>query len=171
MSLLPLTLDCLSRHTQQYFEESLGLPVTLHAAPELHPRQIALRDLTAILGLGGPVSFLIAFSLDEGLARHIEDIETQGLDIPEDEREIYLHATVAELANVILGHCTTDLGQAQHIVSMSTPVVVESPRMLGLPDSATFFRIQCHTGHGHMDIVCVSPRELFDPQMNPVSAP
>jgi CheY-specific phosphatase CheX len=131
--------------------------------------ELQLCDVTAILALGGAANVWVAFSAEIGLADAIRRIETAGFDPAEAERPEYLHAALAEVANIVLGHCTADLGALAGLVSLSTPMVIEQRRHLMRPHDVEFARVSFETSQGTLLIACITPREHFDHRLNPLS--
>jgi CheY-specific phosphatase CheX len=158
---LRLTLDSFARHTCAYFGGHLSIPL---GDPRLEADlngAIDLRELTALLAVGGTVSLLVALSTDLALAEEIQRKETQGLNIPTHEMPPYLGATLCEVLNIIAGHCTADLAESGRIVTLSPPVLIESPRLLPRPEQTSLGRASFNTPWGPLDILCAAPRERF----------
>ena len=157
-----------AKHTRQYLAECLEMEILSEQMLGTDLDEVALRDLTAILSLGGASSVMVAFSVDLSLALEIRRIETRDLRLPGEDAALYLHAALAEMANVVLGHCTADLATGTAVVTLSTPVVIESKRLLTRPDQTRFAQVAFDTPHGRLDIACIAPRDRFDAQLNPL---
>jgi CheY-specific phosphatase CheX len=167
---LQATVRSVAHRTREHFAQGLSLALGQERVVDRGLDELRLRDLTAIIGLGGAVSALVAFSVDLGLAQEIRRIETVGFKLNEPDLPLYLHDAMAEVANVVLGHSTADLSSLGGVVTLSTPVVIESPRLLGRPDQTLFSQIAFNTPYGGLDIACIAPRERFDARLNPLPA-
>jgi CheY-specific phosphatase CheX len=148
--------------TKAHFQDELGIVIastTTSLSGEINA--LALRKLTAIVSLGGPVNILAAFSFDQLLADHLMEVETTGLTLTPDERPQFLLDTVAETINVVLGHATTELAEVGNAVVLSAPVVLEDGGKLRRPKGAIFISVSHETAHGVLDVDLIAPRHLF----------
>jgi CheY-specific phosphatase CheX len=157
--MLRATVDAVSHHAQAHVAGALGL--TLLGEPEVIEGEQALKllDMTAIISLGGAANVLVAFTFETALSDQIRLIETQGLPMTPEEFAKCLPETLAETANIIAGHCTKDLERARHLVTMSTPVVIESRHLLCSAGRAHYKKVSYQTTLGKMQIICVAPRD------------
>jgi CheY-specific phosphatase CheX len=130
-------------------------------ANELH-----LQDMTAIAGLGGPISLLIAFSFELRLLDAIFEQITQGITVTEDERPLLIRDTAAEMVNTILGRCTADIQIINQSITLSPPVIVEDARCIHRPKNAVFASMRVRTDKGYVSVGILAPREMFDDQLN-----
>jgi len=156
-------------HCRIHFCQELGIEVTDESSEVGEVSRMALRDLTAIIGLGGSVNLLVAFSFDLSLANRLFERETQGIVISADECQDFLLATVAETANTILGHCTADLSENGALIAMTPPALIEQAKILHRPRGTTFARLSFQTADGQLDIDFVLPMGAFDLNLDPVS--
>lgn len=156
------TIDAVHRQTEFYLTKELGIKVLSTEVSTHTVESITLHELTSIIALGGAISFSIAFSFDQKISAEILKIETAGLDIKPEEISEYTKATVAEMANIILGHCCTQMQETEKLITMSVPMVIERAGMLHRPHDASFSRICFTTNLGAFDINCVAPTSLFE---------
>jgi CheY-specific phosphatase CheX len=171
VDLLGLALHSLAQHTQVYFSQTLQIPLS---EPVISPDMqgpITLLDLTALMALGGPVSIMVAFSVQSSLAREIQTRETQGLGIPPEEMNLYLEGALGEVLNVVAGHCTADLNQGHYPISLTPPVVIDSPRLIARPAQTRLGRTLFTSPMGELQISCAAPREPFIRHFFPAPAP
>jgi len=127
---------------------------------------VMLHDITAVAGFGVPVGLLIAFSFDQTLLGDILDKATASLPVPEEERELYLRETAAEVVNTVLGLCTADFQLKETAVSLSPPVVMEGARSIQRRGDAVFASMDIHTDKGAVSVNLFGPRHLFDDRLN-----
>ncbi len=123
--------------------------------------ELKLRNLTAVIGVSGPVRALVAFSFDMDLANHLLAIETEGLDIPSDEQVFYRLDMIAETVNLVLGHCTKNLAVTGQPIGLTPPIVLEDAGSLRRPKGAIFSSISHNTSYGVLDVVFITPPELY----------
>jgi CheY-specific phosphatase CheX len=147
--------------TKRHFGTALGLVISSETVTCGDIESLGLRDLTSIIGLGGPISLLIAFSFDTRLATYLFEIETAAICIPEQERQLYMRETTAETINIVLGHATADLAGAGNMLVLSAPVVIAEGGRLHRPKGAFFTRMTLQTAHGVLDVDFITPRHLF----------
>ena len=158
----PILLDWARR----FFAEELGLDIEASESSETNPSQLVLRDITAIVGLGGQANTCIAFSLDESLVVHVGDAMTAGIDVSDLDAESLFQDAVGELVNTIVGNSTADLEQSGRRISLTPPLVIFGQQRVSRSRDAFLYRIICQTSTGSMDIDLVGPRPLFDDQLN-----
>ncbi len=127
---------------------------------------VNLHDITAVAGFGVPVGLLVAFSFDQTLLGGILDKTTAALPIPEEERQLYLRETAAEVVNTVLGLCTADFQLRETVVSLSPPVVMEGARCIPQRGDALLASMDIHTDKGAVSINLFGPHELFDDCLN-----
>jgi CheY-specific phosphatase CheX len=133
---------------------------------ELGQEFVKLHDITAVAGFGLPVGLLIAFSFDQTLLGDILDKATGTLPVPDDERELYLRETAAEVVNTVLGLCTADFDLKDTAVSLSPPVVMEGARDIQRRGDAVFASMEILTDKGAVSVNLFGPRHLFDDSLN-----
>ena len=156
----------LAGRTKSYLAEQAGIDVTeVHAAME-DVEHLKLRHATAIIGVGGSVGLLVAFSFSHELADILYKRLTAGIKIPADQEAVYRDATVTEIANVIIGNCTADFADHGERVSVSPPVLLEDTKSIYRMKNAMFGTVAMVTPHGPFDIHMVGPLGMFDSQLN-----
>jgi CheY-specific phosphatase CheX len=128
--------------------------------------KLDLHDITAIAGMGGSVGLLVAFSFQRGLLDVLYRSVTSTFTVPEDEVDLYVRETAAEIVNTILGLCTSDLQTPNQAITLSPPVIIDEARCIQRPNDAVFASMRIVTVHGAVDVGLVGPRELFDAKIN-----
>ena len=120
--------EIITRHTRAYLENELGLAIDevidLSGAGD---NTLQLRDYSVVIGMGGSVNILAAFSFDRSLAIGLLDVLSEGFEIAEEEHEEYLRANLAEIVNMILGFSTSDLASEDQAVTLTPPPRVRQP--------------------------------------------
>jgi CheY-like chemotaxis protein/CheY-specific phosphatase CheX len=161
----PAMAAVLSR-TRDYLQDEIGLKVN-RAKPRIgNMDALQLRDVTAVVCTDGPVKLIIAFSFQRPLLEFAQNVLTASLDVPEEERELYLRETAAEIVNLILGHATADLAEEDNDMRLSPPIVLDQEKNILRPKKAIFASIEMATNHGILDINLIGPSDLFDQYLN-----
>jgi CheY-specific phosphatase CheX len=149
--------------TCHYFETEFGISVTKVDAAVDNRDSLTLLDMTAIIGMGGLVNLLIAFSFQDGLINALYQRMTRDMQVEPDEVEMYREAAAGEIVNTILGHCTIDLQKLDRRgISMTPPVILDRAKTIRRTKNSMFFSRGLNTTFGQMSINLVRPLELFD---------
>ncbi len=162
----PKVWKAVVRHACCYLQDEIAVTVESTPARADGPNLITLRDVTAIVGTGGPVSLLIAFSFDRSLAEYLFHVATEGMALSEQERDTFARDAVGDAVNIILGQSTADLAEAGNDMVLSPPIIIEGRRSVFRPKTATFASMSLVTNHGVVDLDFVGPKELFDNKLN-----
>lgn len=126
---------------------------------------LALREITVIVGLTGPISLLVSLSFSAELIKALFERFTADIDVPADEHDLYITETASEIVNTVLGHCTSDLVKAGQKINMTPPVIVDHGKKIRRDNRAQFASINMLTECGMLDVNFVGSRKLFDTQL------
>lgn len=149
--------------TCSYFETEFGIGVTAVDVDMGNLDSLALLDMTAIIGMGGLVNLLIAFSFQDGLINALYQRMTSDIQVQPDEVDMYREAAAGEVVNTILGHCTIDLQKLDRQgISMTPPVILDRTKTIRRMKNSMFYSQSLKTTFGRMSINLVGPLELFD---------
>lgn len=151
--------------TCSYFEEEFGITVDEVSKDRGSVEMLEIHGLTAIIGLGGVVSLLVAYSFEQGLVDALYERMTDGLDVPPDEKEMYRRTVAADVVNTVIGNCTADL-QQDSVISLTPPIILDSVKHIHRMKNAVFISRSLKTQFGCVDINLVGPSELFDSSLN-----
>lgn len=152
--------------TRKFFKEELGIEIA-SATPSIGDvKTLALHDITAIIGVGGAVNLLIAFSFSRSLRDKLLAKFTSDLVVPPEQKGLYARETAAEIVNIVMGHCTIDLQSLDGAITLSPPVIIEKAKSIRRPKNAVFANLRIETEFGCADINFVGPRGLFDEYLN-----
>ena len=152
--------------TRDYLETELAVTLMQTEPHGGEIDMIALHDVTAIVGVGGAVNLLIAFSFSNTLLDRIFAGFTAEVEIAESERHMYRLETASEVVNIIVGLCTGDMPHGDAAISLSPPVVVQEAKSIRRTKGALFWSQTITTDSGLLDINFVGPREMFDIELN-----
>ena len=156
----------LVNRTKSYLASQAGIDVTDARRVTGTLDQLKLRQSTAVIGVGGSVGLLIAFSFPQEIIDVLYDRLTASLEIPACDEALFRRETLAELANVIVGNCTADFSNDGEHISISSPILLEKTKHIYRMKDAMFDSISLVTAHGSFNINLVGPREMFDAHLN-----
>lgn len=153
--------------TRSHFESEYGVSVTEVESGAGDLDSLTLLDMTAIIGMGGRVNLLIAFSFQEGLINALYQRMTEDFDVQPDEIEMYREAAAGEVVNTILGHCTIDLQKLdQQGITMTPPIILDHAKTIRRMKNSMFYTQGLNTAFAHVNISLVGPRELFNTNLD-----
>jgi CheY-specific phosphatase CheX len=153
--------------TRSHFASEYGISVTAADSGGGDLDSLTLLDMTAIIGMGGSINLLMAFSFQESLVNQLFQRMTADFDVKPDEVEMYREAAAGEVVNTIVGHCTIDLQQRDGpVISMTPPVILDRVKTIRRMKNAAFYTQNLNTESGRMNISLVGPRELFDAHLD-----
>jgi len=152
--------------TRRHFEEEFGIGVTDVSQDRGNIEMLEIHDLTAIVGVGGPVNLLIAFSFEQRLVDALYARMTADIEVPPGEEDLYRGSAAAEIVNTIIGNCTADFQEREHGISLTPPVILEKAKHIRRMKNAVFMSRSLDTEFGRVDINLVGPTELFDGSLN-----
>lgn len=156
--------------TRTYFEGELEIIPTETSSNAGNLDTLTLLDMTVIVGMGGAINLLIAFSFQDGLIDVMHERMTDGLDIRPDEIEMYREASAGEAVNTILGNCTVDLQDMDRRgIVITPPVILNQVKTIRRMKNAMFYTQSMSTALGCMKISLVGPRELFNTNLEYVN--
>ena len=166
--LVPKILELCIAHARSCLRTETAMSVDDINRNDDFVERISLRDITAVIAVGGPMSFLVAFSLDVTVLDKMFRNYTSGLEISEDEVDEYRHETLGDIINLVLGRVTTDLRVAGAVLTVSPPIVFADSRQIRRPKRALFSAASLITPNGILQISVIGPPELFDRHLNVV---
>jgi CheY-specific phosphatase CheX len=156
----------LADRTKNYLADHAAIDVTkMHAVTE-DIEHLKLRQATAVVGVGGNVGMLIAFSFSQQMADVVYERMTAGITVPPGQEADYREAAIAEIANVIIGNCTAEFSNGGEHVSLSPPIFLEDAKSIFRMKNAMFGTILVDTPQGSFDIHMIGPRGMFDDELN-----
>ena len=149
--------------TRSYYESEFGISETVVETGAGDVNSLTLLDMTAIIGMGGQINLLIAFSFQSSLIDALYQRMTSDLDVQPDKVEMFREAAAGDVVNTVLGHCTIDLQKLdEQGISMTPPVILDQVKTIQRMKNSMFYTQSLCTALGRMNISLVGPRELFD---------
>lgn len=152
--------------TRSYFEEEFDIKVADISQDSGNVATLDIHGLTAIVGVGGPVSLLVAFSFDQRLMEVLYARMTDGIEVLAGDEEMYRGSVAAEIINTIIGNCTADLQQRDEAITLTPPMIIDSAKHIHRMKNAVFISRCLNSEFGSVDINLVGPGELFDSGLN-----
>lgn len=125
-----------------------------------------LRDMTSIIGIGGNVALLIAFSFDKSLAKALFEGITEGMHIAPEDIPVYYREVLGEVINIVVGNCDSEFDEFDDRISMSPPIIIEEVKTIQRMKESVFISESLETEFGFMDINIIGPKKLFDSNLN-----
>jgi CheY-specific phosphatase CheX len=155
--------------TRDYLMHEVGIEVKKVTNNSADLDRVKLREFTAIIGVGGRIGLLVAFSFPRKLVDVLYSRLTAGFTVPPGEEADFRRSTVTEVANIIIGHCTADFSSFGERICISPPILLEETKHIHRMKDAMFNCISFVTTHGAFEINLVGPREMFDARLDYVS--
>ena len=153
--------------TRAYFREELGLSITETTRHAGALNLLTLLDMTAIMGIGGEINLLVAFSFDYSQLEILYERLTADIEIQPEEVDTFREAVAGEIVNTILGHCTVDFPHDKELaVTLTPPIILEQVKHIRRVKNAMFYTQSFNTDAGRMDIHLVGPCDIFKPTLD-----
>lgn len=128
--------------------------------------KLTLKNITAIQGINSTIGLFVALSFDDSIIEKVCETMTEGLDISEEEKPIYLEETAGEILNIIVGNATSDFQTKGHAIMMSPPIIIKDAKSLIRHKNAHFYTANLQTDLGDINLYVIGPRDLFDHTLN-----
>lgn len=155
-------MNSVTARTRAYFESEFGLMTTENDSDAGNLETIILHDTTAVIVMGGAINLLVVFSFDAALLNAIYDSMMDGLDVEEEEIEMYRHAAAGDVINTVLGHSTIDLQKLDgNGISITPPTIVNNVKTIQKMQYTMFYAQSLITPLGKLTISLVGSDELF----------
>src|SRR5579871_5206010 len=163
---LSLVMRVVEQRTLSFMRDEFGLePIGLDRQVR-EGKNVVLRPITAIVGVGTKAGLYIAYSYDVSLIRAMTKIYAGALDYAADEEEIYIRDTASDVVNVISGNSTADLASRGELITLSPPVLMVGARTIQSRDATKVAALTARFAEGALDVAFVSPKMLFDQNLN-----
>ena len=152
--------------THSYFENEYGISVSELDPDEASQDSLMLFETTAIIGLGGRINVLIAFSFQTCLINTLYERMTEGFAVEPGEVDAYREAAAGEVVNTILGNCTIDLQKLdRQAISLTPPVILNEVKTIRRIKGSVFHKRSLTTAWGSMTVCLIGPKERFRPNL------
>ncbi len=153
--------------SRAYFDSEFGIALTETSSNAGALNLLKLLDMTAIIGLGGGVNLLVAFSFDYSQINFLYQRMTAEFEVKAEEVDTFREATAGEVVNTILGHCTVDFPQVNgHAITLTPPIIIEQVKCIHRMKNAMFHSQSLKSDYGCMDINLVGPCDIFTPNLD-----
>lgn len=148
-------------HAATYFRDVFGLRLDIRCSSRFAARTLDLRELTAVIALGGLIKVAVALSFDGGMVRSLSQVASEGIGLDERDRDRMMEETAADAINAVVGLSTGDLCGLGERISMSLPAVIGGPRQVDWSEEVAFAKAVLSSELGQMDLWCVAPHGMF----------
>jgi CheY-specific phosphatase CheX len=148
-------IEIITDNCIQYMDKELGIKIIskkiyLHDVSKIH-----LDYLSSIITLEGHINSLFAFSYEKQLIDKLCLVFTEGLDIDEEEEDIYLEETACEIINIIIGNATAKLEKPDSILRITPPFVIKEAKNLINKKDSRFYHSIIATEHGNLNLYLI----------------
>jgi CheY-specific phosphatase CheX len=147
--------------TENYLKDEFGLAIERMSVIRTSTANPKLREVTAIIGLGGYVNMLVGLSLDRRILRAIFVKMTEGIVIPDEDEQLYQREAAGDFVNTIVGNCTLDFQQKDKAITLTPPIILEGQKRIALPKNAVYYGVCLETDGGEMDVDFFGPPEVL----------
>ncbi len=148
--------------SRTYFNDEYGIGIIETTSNSGDLNSLTLLDMTAIMGIGGDINLLVAFSFDYSQINFLYERMTADFEVKSDEVNTFREAAAGEVVNTILGHCTADFPKTNgRVVTLTPPIIIEHVKHIHRMKDAMFHTQTLKTDHGRMDVNLVGPCEFF----------
>lgn len=155
-------MDILSAGTSRFFREELGIEARESEREIEEAHKLALKSLTSIMGASGELRMYLAYSFDESLINRAFETYAADIKVPEDERDMYVEETAADIINIIVGNSLAEYRRQGPIIMLSPPIIISEAKHILRQKGAKFSSAHLVTDHGDMNIHLIGPKDLFD---------
>jgi len=152
-------VEVITSRMVSFLENELGVVVD---SKHIYLRDVPLINLgylTTLVSMDGHISALFVFTYDKPLIETVFTKYTEGIDIAENERDIYLEECAGEIINTVIGNATRDLEQKDSLLTFSPPVVLKEAKNLIKKKNAKFFNAEIHTESGTLNLFYIVPKD------------
>lgn len=153
--------------TESYFREEFSIQMedrSIESSDEVE--SLDIRGLTAVVGVGGPLGVLVAFSFDQKLIDELYIKMTDGLDISPSEEKMYRDSVAGDVVNNIVGNCTQSLASTGTSITLTPPMIVDHVKNIHRMRGAIFISRILDSDLGQVDIHLIAPGELFNNELD-----
>ncbi len=159
-------IEAVGARAKSYLQEESNISTRNISYDFYNVNNLELNYLTSIMAVEGHLDVLFAFSFDKNIAKKIMEEYTAELPSPNDNPEDYIEETVADLINIVLGNALGEFNIGGEAIRVSPPIVISGAKNIHKNKTAQFLTAELGTDFGKLQIHCIGPRELFDPQLN-----
>lgn len=143
-----------------YFENEFDMDVISKKIFLKDVSKINLDYLTSIITSKGHLPALFAFSYEKPLIDKLFQLFTEGIDVDEDEVDVYLEESACEIMNIVIGNATGSLEKANSLLTLSPPIVLKEAKNLINKKDSEFYNSVISTSCGNVNIYLIIQKEV-----------
>ncbi len=160
-------IDAVTNRCVEYLQDDMNLQVLGMEYDLQDMKVLSLRDLTALVAVGGNLGLYIAFSFDQPVIEHLFEAFTEELDLDNNEEKIeFLEETAGEFINTVIGNALADVPKNETVISLTPPVVLGEAKSIVRHKNAYFYIALIKTSIGNLSVMCIGPEKLFSQDLN-----
>ncbi|NDV25613.1 chemotaxis protein CheX [Desulfovibrio sp. JC010] len=154
-------ITAVEHRCRNYLQDEMELPVkTVEHAPQ-QVKSLTLKDMTALVSLGGSFNVYIAFSFEMKVMKQIFNTYTADIEIDPDEEDMYIEETAGDVINTVIGNAMAEIPEDSVAISLTPPVVLPGARNITRHKDAYFFMTDFITELGTMSVMYIGPMKFF----------
>lgn len=157
-------MAAIHRRLADFLAQEIGIEARQSSLEDSSVQRLDLRPVTSILSVEGNIRMMVAFSFEQPLIEHILEVYSEGIEVADDEHEIMIESTAAEVINIVVGNATADVQVPGALLSISPPVVMGDAKSITRHRGTQFSAVDLMTGAGAVKVYFVFPRERLDEQ-------
>ncbi len=155
-------MEVIVERTKAFLAEEGAIAELSDAIGFLESQSLVLKSMTAILTVEDGAKMVLAFSFDRELIDRLFEQYSLGIEIPEDEKEMYVEETAGDMINIVVGNVLARFQQPGIAFKISTPLIINEAKSISKYKNTRFYSAQINTEAGSMMVYCVTPGELYN---------
>lgn len=148
-------IEIITDNCIQYMDKELGVKVISKKIYLHDVSKIRLDYLSSIITLEGHINSLFAFSYEKQLIDTLCSVFTEGLEIDEEEEDVYLEETACEIINTIIGNATAKLEKPDSLLRITPPFVIKEAKNLINKKDSRFYNSIIATEQGNLNLYLI----------------
>jgi CheY-specific phosphatase CheX len=159
-------LEPITQRTISFLADEMGIELPTREFELLFPNKIELHPYTAMIGIGGVISYMFTISFENEALNALTRAFVYG-EISDDEMEEMKESVACEVANTVLGNSIPNFPNKGSGVTITPPVMVESGKSISKNAASTIATAVIKTNSGRVTLAIISPETLSTTSRSP----
>lgn len=155
----------IAQRLESFLKEEMGMEVKNDELHILCPNKLQLKDYTATIGTGGPISVLFTVSYDKKVLKELVKAFAYGEITPEEEEEM-IESVACEIANTVLGNAVPEFPDKGKGVTITPPIILKEAKSIAKQKNSQIASVVISTRYGEIMVNAVGPKGLFMDELN-----
>ena len=138
--------------TAAHLRTEFGLDARAGGAGVIDVHRLPLRDVTAMVGIGGVLNAFVAMTFDRRLIDRIAALLTADLDVSEMDPQELREDAAGEVVNTIAGNATAHLDGGGQPLTLTPPVAFADSKAVCRDRDAICWTAAVATDSGELDL-------------------